>query len=1188
MTEDSSTPLHKACAGSKPGHLVAVQLLLDGGADVHALNKWRETPLLTAANHGQAGAVEALLKSGADPCKCTDTGWSPLSIAAYKGHDDVVRLLLEEGAPTEEADPTLSALLQAATKGLPGTVELLLRHGADHTVTTKKGDTALSILVEQNLIDAAVEMVTEYKASVPRCSRDRKKVQRARLLINLRVKQQQREGTLSVGDDDESDFEDSADEAKSAQHDESNGGSPLQVDDEPNTQPKKKKGKKKGGKMSAEEQAKAAEEALLLELEEEDAKARKEEQDANKKSAKKRKKKEQQRQQKLKEEQKRREKEERELQEKERKQKEKEEKLRKEREEKARIQREKEMKEAAEREKAAAARRKEREEKERRQQERLQQQQQKKAAAAAAAAPSPPITAASNSTAASQEKRGKQTKPKGGKKQPQAHTQVPGGTNRNAPEIPVPKPAAFNSAVSAPIPAISAAVAAPLTSSKSQVVGQTKNRGWETKNSPSVVANPSELRQTPPSSIPPDRRGLNTTPQANPIGRQIPSPAANVHTPTRTKPIGGANNNAGDGVVDFLGFDTNRPPPKVADNPFATASIGQLPGMLTPQQQKSIQEVNSFASLSAPGKMKNGLAPRRIPVNVMELPAVAVYRLEKVGELLQRCALARSQSPSSDPLGVVGEDTIKKVLYRWMVRAAHEQQAFLDIIIPSWIDFEQLTTFFQRQFIAESRKGMKQSGRGAAMVSMESLKEAGTAMAVLCQALSKDIDDYRRRVEEQLPPDWSDMTVGVIASDVMKNGGGSMILIDWANRSQVYLTASTFTRLRDRYVGPHERLLTSFFVAKVRYDTKRLIVADSAMDFRLLRNTQSCLAMEAGVNAEFWSDPFSALSSSIFSGQFADVDALFGGLKPFGKEDGVEDFLARHGGSVSLLAPLDNLVASRYLHRILDLLDSSDGDRIPLSFAVFLRSECFHDQNEAPSAKDLHLLDSRLGDRAGFYLRHAVSLPAGQHSFQVGEGDAVEVSWTGSLLVLLQNKAGAHRFDVKDSGIGKIVHSTGTNNGQASDDRQVLTAPISSFTGSFGAPTEAPNNHPPTGYFVDTMAPISPMHPQTMPQTMAPTDFGPIGGTAISKAFGAPAANPAQPSSARRPGGHRGRLFDLVDDGEEDNLNDVDVVSGMLNNLDLYNIPQSDVDIDAIALYGIGGPPPAGSLPPGNSRGRFG
>ena len=57
--------------------------------------------------------------------------------------------------------------------------------------------------MEQNLIDAAVEMVTEYKASVPRCSQDRKKVQRARLLINLRVKQR------GNTDDDDSDQDDS-------------------------------------------------------------------------------------------------------------------------------------------------------------------------------------------------------------------------------------------------------------------------------------------------------------------------------------------------------------------------------------------------------------------------------------------------------------------------------------------------------------------------------------------------------------------------------------------------------------------------------------------------------------------------------------------------------------------------------------------------------------------------------------------------------------------------------------------------------------------------------------------------------------------------------------------------------------------------------------------------------------------
>jgi ankyrin repeat protein len=361
VIEDLSTPLHKACAGGKDGHLSAVTQLLTGGADVHALNKWRETPLLTAANHGQASAVEALLDAGADPCRCTDTGWSPLSIAAYKGHDDVVELLLEQGAPTEEADPTLSALLQAATKGLPNTVELLLRHGADHTVTTKKGDTALSILVEQNLIDAAVEMVTEYKASIPRCSRDRKKVQRARLLINLRIKQQKE------GDYDDSDQDDSDEGARSALHDSAN--SPNSTT---STVSKKKKKKKKG--MNAEQKAKAAEEALLLELEQEDVKAQKEEAAATSKRNKKKKKKERERQVKLEQEKVRREKEEKAIQERENQRKLKEENDRKLRAAKAKEQKELEMKEALERQKKAAARQKEKELKEKKRQQVLEQE----------------------------------------------------------------------------------------------------------------------------------------------------------------------------------------------------------------------------------------------------------------------------------------------------------------------------------------------------------------------------------------------------------------------------------------------------------------------------------------------------------------------------------------------------------------------------------------------------------------------------------------------------------------------------------------------------------------------------------------------------------------------------------------------------------------------------------------------
>jgi len=58
--------------------------LLEKGADGNACNKWRETPLLIAANNGHRSAVEALLKHGADPSLCSEAGWSALTFAAHK------------------------------------------------------------------------------------------------------------------------------------------------------------------------------------------------------------------------------------------------------------------------------------------------------------------------------------------------------------------------------------------------------------------------------------------------------------------------------------------------------------------------------------------------------------------------------------------------------------------------------------------------------------------------------------------------------------------------------------------------------------------------------------------------------------------------------------------------------------------------------------------------------------------------------------------------------------------------------------------------------------------------------------------------------------------------------------------------------------------------------------------------
>lgn len=87
--DDLYTPLHTACSsGASKGSIEVLNLLLERDADPNACNKWRETPLLIAANNGHYEACEALLDNGADPSLCSEAGWSALTFAAHK-----VRLL---------------------------------------------------------------------------------------------------------------------------------------------------------------------------------------------------------------------------------------------------------------------------------------------------------------------------------------------------------------------------------------------------------------------------------------------------------------------------------------------------------------------------------------------------------------------------------------------------------------------------------------------------------------------------------------------------------------------------------------------------------------------------------------------------------------------------------------------------------------------------------------------------------------------------------------------------------------------------------------------------------------------------------------------------------------------------------------------------------------------------------------
>jgi hypothetical protein len=1106
VTEDASTPLHKACAGSKPGHLLAVNLLLKSDADVHALNKWRETPLLTAANHGQAGAVEALLKAGADPCKCTDTGWSPLSIAAYKGHDDVVKLLLEEGAPTEEADPTLSALLQAATKGLPDTVGLLLRHGADHTVTTKKGDTALSILVEQNLIDAAVEMVTEYKASVPRCSRDRKKVQRARLLINLRLKQQQRDD-LNLGSDDDDDDESVTNDA-----------TPVVVsvvDDTESSVPRQGKKKSKKKKVSAEQQAKQAEEALLLELEQEDAERHKQEEEAKKKSAKKKNKKERERQQK-KDVEERRLAEERVI----------EETRRKEREAKEAVER-------AERERIAAIKKKEEDDIRGKQQQAIQQEQQKEL-----------------------ELRKKLQKKEDDRKAAQ-HNKLVEHNAKNGQHTPTGQAKANKSAKGAPKVPKNQQAYVRSTTSNVPVAGTTTE----------IMAASTPLTSSGERNPPGKRRGWESLPGAGPgqkPARHDPTAADQSNQDMMTTSSSSSSNNPGS-ISQAHSSERRVTASAPVDN--TTVQIQQQPSASTVPIAKPIENVNVIHSSygSVAPTIFDDISPK------VEPPSVALFRLEKVSELLQRCSVARS---SSEPLGFVNSVILRKVLSRWIMRAAHESSEYLDFIIPSWIDFEKLSTFFHRQLISETRKEGRDGLPGTRMLSMEALKEAGTSLAVLCHSLARDVALFRRRVEEPLPIGWNDTSIGMTIAEIAGNSNDSTIVINWAGQSQVTFPRSLFTQLRGRYQGDQSRLLTSMFTAKISYSTRDLLIGDTGMGLHLMPSTRSMLSVGLSVTGEVWSNPFTVLSGNHFWGLFAEIDTKFGGFKPFGTYDRTDDILMRDGGSVSVLVPPDSMLASGYIRRIIDLLEYGEQARVPLSFAVFLRSECLVDPKSSPSVDDFLTLDPRLRERETLICKIG-RLPKGKHFFFDENQRMERPSGTDSLFMLLQNSAGREKFAVDDTTVLAILQST---------DSSTIQQPISNSTfGSSlrysGESNNTSNNNP-------TFIPDEPFGRNVHPQLSASpvpnyppvaSDFGAFGNaptSAVANPF-ASTSNPS-PGGQRRVPSRRGRLFDLVDDGDEDAGNDVDVVSGMLGNLnvDLFqnSSANQDVDIEAISLMGIGGP----------------
>ncbi|KAF7631425.1 ankyrin repeat containing protein [Aspergillus flavus] len=89
-----TTPLHISVSR---GHLTAVRLLLDGGADPNAIDGEGSTVLHTAVRSGHHIIVRELLRYGADPSAVDAAGWLPLHYAAEAGDENCLRVLLQPG-----------------------------------------------------------------------------------------------------------------------------------------------------------------------------------------------------------------------------------------------------------------------------------------------------------------------------------------------------------------------------------------------------------------------------------------------------------------------------------------------------------------------------------------------------------------------------------------------------------------------------------------------------------------------------------------------------------------------------------------------------------------------------------------------------------------------------------------------------------------------------------------------------------------------------------------------------------------------------------------------------------------------------------------------------------------------------------------------------------------------------------
>jgi len=109
------------------GHIGAVELLLDAGADVDAMNKSGYTVLMVASSVNNPDILKILIQHGANmDVQDREYGWTALIWSAKEGYVSNVRVFVNSGADIGLEDVTGMSVLDWALKnGHEGVAGLL-------------------------------------------------------------------------------------------------------------------------------------------------------------------------------------------------------------------------------------------------------------------------------------------------------------------------------------------------------------------------------------------------------------------------------------------------------------------------------------------------------------------------------------------------------------------------------------------------------------------------------------------------------------------------------------------------------------------------------------------------------------------------------------------------------------------------------------------------------------------------------------------------------------------------------------------------------------------------------------------------------------------------------------------------------------------------------------------------------